>query len=373
MNKVITINLNGNAYQFEEPGYEALRTYLDKAAAALAGNPDKDEIVADFEQAIADKCAKYLGSNKNIITVHEADTLLAEMGPVRDGEAEAAQAAPQPAPTGAPKRLFRIRQGAMIEGICNGFAVYLNLDPTIVRILFVILTVLTGGAWAAAYIIMIFIIPEAKTREDIAKAQGRALNAQTLMQNAKERYEYWKKFGQEQKAQWGHRSDPKAATGNERQADAPAVKSMPTLQDVETWKQHRGHNAVLRTFAAIFSAAGVLLLLALVVLWILGIVHILNNGNILGYFQDANTALVALLYGCAFYLLFLPLQGLVGQAIHYAKNYPSVASFWATFITTIMWLAALGGIVAIVMYSPPIEEGLRQIKHDYERAGRIGR
>jgi hypothetical protein len=40
MQKVITINLNGNAYQLDETGYEALRAYLDHAEAQLANNPD---------------------------------------------------------------------------------------------------------------------------------------------------------------------------------------------------------------------------------------------------------------------------------------------------------------------------------------------
>ena len=54
MNKVITINLNGRAYQLEERGYELLREYLEKADAKLHDNPDKDELMSDFEQAIAD-------------------------------------------------------------------------------------------------------------------------------------------------------------------------------------------------------------------------------------------------------------------------------------------------------------------------------
>ncbi len=41
MQKVITINLNGNAYQLDETGYDALRAYLDHADAQLGANPDK--------------------------------------------------------------------------------------------------------------------------------------------------------------------------------------------------------------------------------------------------------------------------------------------------------------------------------------------
>ena len=37
----------------------------------------------------------------------------------------------------APKRLYQIRDGAMISGLCNGIAAYFNVDPTFVRVAFV--------------------------------------------------------------------------------------------------------------------------------------------------------------------------------------------------------------------------------------------
>ena len=63
MNKVTTIHLRGKAYQIEEAGFAALRTYLDQAAEKLANDPDKDEIIADLEQAIAEKCTVYLSGS----------------------------------------------------------------------------------------------------------------------------------------------------------------------------------------------------------------------------------------------------------------------------------------------------------------------
>src|SRR5215510_11863556 len=82
MQKVISINLNGNAYQLEETGYEALREYLQRADSRLQANPDRAEIMADLEQAIAEKCGRYLGASKNVVTAGEIDTIIAEMGPV---------------------------------------------------------------------------------------------------------------------------------------------------------------------------------------------------------------------------------------------------------------------------------------------------
>src|SRR3989337_4394319 len=56
MQKVISINLNGNAYQLDESGYDRLRDYLADAERQLKENPDRVEIMADSRQAIAGKC-----------------------------------------------------------------------------------------------------------------------------------------------------------------------------------------------------------------------------------------------------------------------------------------------------------------------------
>jgi len=76
MRKVTTVNLNGNAYQLEESGYERLRAYLDDAESRLRGNPDRAEIIADLEQAIADNCAASLGPHKNVVSDAEIEQIL---------------------------------------------------------------------------------------------------------------------------------------------------------------------------------------------------------------------------------------------------------------------------------------------------------
>ena len=68
MQKVIAINLNGHAYQLDEPAYDLLRAYLDRAEVQLKDNPDREEIIADLEQAIADKCNRFLGPHKTVVT-----------------------------------------------------------------------------------------------------------------------------------------------------------------------------------------------------------------------------------------------------------------------------------------------------------------
>src|SRR5262245_60690062 len=133
MRKVITGSLNGNAYQFEEGAFEALRRYLAQAAAGAAGNPDRAEMLADLEQSIADKCDGFLGKHKNVVSDEEARRILREMGPVEgsapDTEPAAAtdacaHSACAPRAAAPRRRLYRIPGEGMLGGVCAGLAAY---------------------------------------------------------------------------------------------------------------------------------------------------------------------------------------------------------------------------------------------------------
>jgi phage shock protein C len=60
----------------------------------------------------------------------------------------------------AQKRLTRSKD-KMVAGVCAGLANYVNIDPTIMRILFVFIA-FAGGASVLAYIIMWIVMPEEK-------------------------------------------------------------------------------------------------------------------------------------------------------------------------------------------------------------------
>jgi phage shock protein C len=62
------------------------------------------------------------------------------------------------------RRLYRSRQERMLGGVAGGLAQYFNVDPALVRLAFVILT-LSGGAGILAYIIMAIVVPERPTVE----------------------------------------------------------------------------------------------------------------------------------------------------------------------------------------------------------------
>jgi phage shock protein C len=58
----------------------------------------------------------------------------------------------------ASRRLYKSRRNRMIDGVCGGIAEYFNIDPTIIRIIWVLMTLL-GGSGFILYIVGMIIMP----------------------------------------------------------------------------------------------------------------------------------------------------------------------------------------------------------------------
>jgi phage shock protein C len=66
-----------------------------------------------------------------------------------------------PPPAGAPRRLERSIRDRRVGGVCGGFAEYLNTDPTLIRLLFIVTTILTGFVMGlVAYLVCWVVMPQ---------------------------------------------------------------------------------------------------------------------------------------------------------------------------------------------------------------------
>ncbi len=142
MRKVTAGSLNGKCLPVRRSCLPGSAAYLDKAASQCAGNPDRAEVIADLEQAIADKCDTFLGKHKNVISVEEARQILREMGAVASDTVEPEAAAPAEAPprmqapasATAPqrqRRLYRLPGKGVVGGVCSGLAAYFGVDVVV--------------------------------------------------------------------------------------------------------------------------------------------------------------------------------------------------------------------------------------------------
>jgi phage shock protein C len=59
-----------------------------------------------------------------------------------------------------PRRLTRSNRDKMIAGVCGGLAEYLNVDPTVMRVLYVLVSILSVAfPGIIAYVILMFLMP----------------------------------------------------------------------------------------------------------------------------------------------------------------------------------------------------------------------
>jgi len=81
------------------------------------------------------------------------------------------------------KRLFRSKDDRVIAGVCGGIAQYLDIDPTIIRIIFVLIF-LTEGFGLMLYLILWVVVPE---EDSVAKDSGEVMkeNAQDIKENVR--------------------------------------------------------------------------------------------------------------------------------------------------------------------------------------------
>src|SRR5208282_3026397 len=369
MNKVITINLDGNAYQLEEGGYDALRAYLETAAARLQGNPDRDEILSDIEHAIAEKFRALLGSYKTVVVTKEVAAVLAEMGPIEadSGKAADPDAKGAGAPSGAsgpetageeraawrggpPRRLYRIHEGAMLSGVCNGIAAYVNVDPTLVRLGFVLLTMLwcTG---LLVYLVMAIVIPEARSAEEKAAAFGAPSTAQEFIRRAKEGYYEAMKGFPDRKA----RREWKRRFKRDMRANADQWRHNWHCYWEEQAPIHPGMGFALPLLSLLHGVAAVL--------WICALVSLLATGAVFGLAVPANVPvwMAALLLFIAYGIFAGPLK-LARRACYWGFGRPRWAWSFVFLLDAVVWLAVVAALLWLaVHYFPELREAVRSI------------
>lgn len=59
-----------------------------------------------------------------------------------------------------PKKFYRSRKDRMVAGIIGGFAKFLGIDSTLLRVIFVILAFTTMGGALIMYLVLILVIPK---------------------------------------------------------------------------------------------------------------------------------------------------------------------------------------------------------------------
>jgi phage shock protein PspC (stress-responsive transcriptional regulator) len=199
MKKSISVNISGLLFNIEEDAYERLKRYLDEVKLYFVSYDASGEIVADIESRIAEIFSTKVGPHKQMLTLADVEAIIAQMGNIQDfaaieeplEEPRAASSRPygtytsydaETTPEGeaakGARKLYRDESRKMIGGVAAGFANYLRLDPTWVRLALVgfvafdifITLAISSSALIIAYIAMWIVLP---ARTDLVQREDK--------------------------------------------------------------------------------------------------------------------------------------------------------------------------------------------------------
>ncbi len=193
MKKVININFQGRVIPIEESAYEMLKQYVESLRKFFANEEGRDEIINDIEGRIAELFGESLKKGSTCITDDEVNKIIESMGRPEDFEGDEGSVHTQlegeqakqsggrnydyvgESPRG---RLYRDDNDKILGGVCSGLANYLRIDPTIVRIVFALIT-FGAGTGILIYILLWAILP--------SKPLNNTISAKRLYRNPEEK------------------------------------------------------------------------------------------------------------------------------------------------------------------------------------------
>jgi phage shock protein PspC (stress-responsive transcriptional regulator) len=171
MKAAISVELDGTKFALDERAFQALRSYLERAAVRLGAHPDRDDVIAGLERSIAAKLAQRAGGHPGIIDEATMQAALNDVGRVEGPGLDDSQAGLADGSRSPQRRLYRLRQG-QIAGVCAGLGAYAEIDANIVRLLFVLGALFSAGIVLVVYLVLMFVLPIAHTEAEIADAHG---------------------------------------------------------------------------------------------------------------------------------------------------------------------------------------------------------
>ncbi len=184
----MTVNLAGRIYHIDEDAYEVLKKYLDKVRSELKSVEGGSEIYEDVEARISELFGEQLGSSRQVITLSDVDTIITTMGEPEDISGKREGEKRSSFSYKSHRRMYRDPENRLIGGVCSGLAAYWHVDPTIVRLVFILLAIF-GMAGVLIYLILWVVLPEAQTVAQKLEMRGEPVNLSNIGDFFREEFE----------------------------------------------------------------------------------------------------------------------------------------------------------------------------------------
>jgi len=170
MNKTININIAGTVFNVDEDAYDLLNKYLESIKLYFSKIDKDGEIISDIESRIAENFLSKLSNKNKSISLSDVKNIIKIMGTLDDFKEiyddENKEEETFSSNGKDSKKLHRNISDKVIAGVASGISNYFQVDPIIIRIIF-LASLFAGGFGFFAYIICWIGIPAKDGSEPI--------------------------------------------------------------------------------------------------------------------------------------------------------------------------------------------------------------
>lgn len=184
MKKTLTVNLGGTVFHIDEDAYRLLDNYLCNLKLHFRKQEGAEEIVNDIENRISELFLEKLNTGSQVITLTDVEEVIARVGKPEDfgtvDEEEKKTSTGNTASYTTRRRMFRNPDDKLLGGVLSGLAAYLGWDPTLLRLLALVILICGYGTLIPVYIICWMVIPEARTAAEKLSMRGEAVTIENI-------------------------------------------------------------------------------------------------------------------------------------------------------------------------------------------------
>lgn len=188
MKITVSVNIGGYSFNIDEDAYSELKRYLKNLELHFAGEDSSSEILSDIESRIAELFRTKLTTYKQVINIDDVRSVIATLGNPEDFSDNDDSTAGEKFARPGYHRMYRDTEHRVIGGVCAGMGAYWNVDPWIMRVIFIIAAIM-GGMGLLIYLILYIVLPEAKTTSQKIEMKGEPVNIHNITEAVKNEFD----------------------------------------------------------------------------------------------------------------------------------------------------------------------------------------
>ena len=193
MKKIVNINLGGYPFTIDIDAYDKMESYFGSLEKYFSNYDNPHEIIFDIEIRMAELFKENIGISA-ILSSKDIDEAIKVLGTPEDFSKEEIDDNEESFNNKASddkkeyvnnsnyrvgKKIFRDPKNKVIGGVCSGLATYFGVpDPIWIRLIFVVLVI--SGISPIIYIILLILIPKARTEADRKEMRGEPIDIDTI-------------------------------------------------------------------------------------------------------------------------------------------------------------------------------------------------